>query len=989
MKFAITVFLCFLIAGIHAQEIQRCKVTRYKSEEGLPGQIIKSITADENGFIWMVSENHLQYFDGSTFHILPMGHGIHEIPGKIFQSVYHSPEKEVWIFYTGGFSVYAPKTHSFCHSPGYITFNHRPLNHITNLPNEIIIHNGSSYFSINRHTKSISALKQGKGGAVTGNSYSKTGKAFEVAGDKIFPVSFLPSTPGLQPINFAGNYIYPFETETNKLLVFTTDAVWVVDSGSNEIKSRIDYPINLKDKAYKLPQSVVPGKKETYLVSLDNQVWELDLKTLSFTRTFTNLNGENPIKKGYCKNMFLDNQNNLWVSTNLNGLLRFNLDEKYFKLYATGGEENNFIKCFLVDEKANRVISGTYGNGILVYNSMGKLLKKVTLSNQTIVTTISKVGEQKCIFLLYGHYSPYLFDYKNYTYKKLPIINHTSWQFSTGYYSELIPLGNNNFYFEVLGSPLLITFKNDTLFINPFPSHNPPGLPAPKLIPSKYLSLDPFFGKNYIANCLSKFGMEEIGSNCVYPIGNRVIFGTVKGIFIFSKNGKFIRQYGVQNGLPDEMIYALLVDRAGNIWCSHNLGLSCILPNGEIKNFSKSDGLQDNEFNYGAAFATTDGQLFFGGINGISSFYPQLLNNINPVPNLLITKIRVNETDFAGDTAYWSYKSLELPHSQNRIQLKLSAVGSNPASAYYYQYRIKEINQEWKNLKNSQEINLALPPGTYTIEAAASENFNRALKAQLLFTITVNSPVYLRWWFIASSLVVIMVILWLLAKYFNQKKYRQKLRMQQTISKERHRISRDLHDNIGAYTTALLANTDKLEKETSKNEVVSRIRKNAQQILASLRNTIWILNNNNIQISELNDNFKNYCFKVLQNFEQITLEVEEDITMNLPVSSSDALHLNNLMQEAVQNIIKHSNAHNISYIIRCNGSLYIEISDDGIGYIPETATKGYGLENMQWRAKEAGAQLNISSYPGRGTTIAITKKCSKESIVQKQTLTDL
>ena len=114
----------------------------------------------------------------------------------------------------------------------------------------------------------------------------------------------------------------------------------------------------------------------------------------------------------------------------------------------------------------------------------------------------------------------------------------------------------------------------------------------------------------------------------------------------------------------------------------------------------------------------------------------------------------------------------------------------------------------------------------------------------------------------------------------------------------------------------------------------------------------------------------------MQNFEGISFKVEEEIVINANLTSGDALHLNNLIQEAVQNVVKHSRAKNMTYRMQCRDSLVVEIEDDGAGFDTETVQSGYGLKNMRWRAQQAGAEFTIQSSPGSGTRLTIQKKCS-------------
>jgi signal transduction histidine kinase len=178
---------------------------------------------------------------------------------------------------------------------------------------------------------------------------------------------------------------------------------------------------------------------------------------------------------------------------------------------------------------------------------------------------------------------------------------------------------------------------------------------------------------------------------------------------------------------------------------------------------------------------------------------------------------------------------------------------------------------------------------------------------------------------------------------------------------------------MGAYTSALIANVEKLKATNTEEEELDKMKVNAEQILSSLRETIWVLNNKEVSLADFSDGFKNYCFKILKNFEHIDFDAEEDIIENKNLPAATAIHLNKILQEALQNIIKHSKATGIIYSIKCSGKFKILISDNGIGFDTEKISSGNGLDNIAWRAKEAGVGLLHQSYPLKGTSITITE----------------
>ncbi|RYD77913.1 MAG: hypothetical protein EOP53_12145, partial [Sphingobacteriales bacterium] len=237
-------------------------------------------------------------------------------------------------------------------------------------------------------------------------------------------------------------------------------------------------------------------------------------------------------------------------------------------------------------------------------------------------------------------------------------------------------------------------------------------------------------------------------------------------------------------------------------------------------------------------------------------------------------------------------------------------------------------------------------------------------------------PYYQRWWFIAMAAGISLVVLALILQAINKNKYRKRLefiKMQQELETERQRISRDLHDNMGAYTTALLANVEKFRIQKGESDELIKMKNNADNILNSLRETIWVLNNKEINVADFSDAFKTYCVKALQNFENINFEAGEIIDDNKIMTASEAIHFDKILKEAFQNIIKHSHATQIHFTLISNSSLQFSLADNGKGYNTASKAKGNGLENMRWRAKEAAASLIIESVEDKGSIITIKK----------------
>jgi signal transduction histidine kinase len=288
------------------------------------------------------------------------------------------------------------------------------------------------------------------------------------------------------------------------------------------------------------------------------------------------------------------------------------------------------------------------------------------------------------------------------------------------------------------------------------------------------------------------------------------------------------------------------------------------------------------------------------------------------------------------------------------------------------------IDKNWVDAGNSGYARYVLPPGNYSFEYAAGNGPAGNLLRKKTIAITITPPFWQAVWFIL--LVTVLTILLMIGsvnfyyKTANKKRLRQ-MEIQQTLQFERERISRDLHDNIGAYATVLIANAEQMNQQASPRgfkQYAQRVSENAKNIMASLKETIWILENDAITITDLTDRFKLYANKAGRNFSETRISFKEQLVKARVLSPAESLNLFRIMQEALQNAFKHANAKNITIFVHSDDNTHISIKDDGVGFDADRTTPGNGLFNIKYRAKEAGYELTIISTE-QGTEILLQK----------------
>ena len=211
-----------------------------------------------------------------------------------------------------------------------------------------------------------------------------------------------------------------------------------------------------------------------------------------------------------------------------------------------------------------------------------------------------------------------------------------------------------------------------------------------------------------------------------------------------------------------------------------------------------------------------------------------------------------------------------------------------------------------------------------------------------------------------------------------EQKQAEALAVRSAEENERKRISRDLHDNIGAYATVLMANTEELRKQASApgvQEAVKAVSENAEHIIGSLRETIWVLNNDEITVTDFIDRFKLYARKMMESYRRVNIIFEEQLTNDAALSPAEAFNIFRIMQEALQNVLKHGAARNIVVKATSTEKFILSIRDDGKGFDIQNISHGNGLYNMQHRAKESGYAFNVFSGAG-GTEVVLEKNNS-------------
>ncbi len=284
--------------------------------------------------------------------------------------------------------------------------------------------------------------------------------------------------------------------------------------------------------------------------------------------------------------------------------------------------------------------------------------------------------------------------------------------------------------------------------------------------------------------------------------------------------------------------------------------------------------------------------------------------------------------------------------------------------------QIAEIKEKYESEKNKKEI---AEQRAQLVENEAEiqlQNYLNIIFILLTFSIlTVFIIVYKQQRFRHQVLI-------------EENELKDKLAQEQVKNKlthERLRISQDLHDNIGSQLTFIISSIDNLLFRYQKGEKdvqgkLSELNRFTQRTIRQLRDTIWAMNRDVINESDLHERLFHLRDMANKSLDKPLVQVEFDENASFSFNSLQGIEVYRIIQEALNNSLKYAEADSIVISTHKSDVVRFSVVDNGKGFDNEHVKSGNGLGNMKNRATKIGANLNIESTPNKGTTISITLK---------------
>ncbi|MDR0982525.1 MAG: response regulator [Culturomica sp.] len=893
--------------------------TFYTSDKDLSSSLITSIYQDRRGYIWIATEDGLNKYDGVRFTIYKSAPNDSTIiKNNYVRSLYEDSYGRFWVGCINGLMLYDRSSDTFKEIPlfydntpiaahitsiiesreheiwiatsgdGVIRLKNDSLNKKivvdTNLSEQLSSMHLTCIFQDSRGIFWIASENQGL------NRYNpKTGKVTvykapsKIGSNQITAICegrkgelFVGTLNNLYRLNRLTDTFEPISHSSNllpvKSLLFNHKKQLLVGTDGQGIKILNEETMSLENyKMISAPFDFSTMKVHAIFQDKENNIWT-GLFQKGVYLDYANTNGfkywgfksydHNVIGSQSVMSLYKDSDRMLWIGTDNDGIYRLdeNGNSKHFAPSLSVNSVPHTVLSIIEDDNKN-IWMGSYLQGLC---RLDKNTGKCTYYRHT--DDNDNTARDKIFCITKDHFNKlwigtngagvYVFDPTTGQY-----INHYSLQ---GIVKGKVP---NDWYVNTI-----LCDRDGLIWIGSYQGLcriNPENQEV-----NIFTSADGVIPGNIV------FSLEEDQDGMLW-------IGTTEGLALFDRQRLKSRFFTVNDGLPSSVICGILEDEDRNIWLSTHSGISKYLPESDkFINFYASDGLQGSEFSMGAAFRYKDGEMFFGGMSGITTFLPNDINDRRIPPYLFLTGIRVLDkpvTSFTKSGIQDIYTgfvadadTICLKYSDNIFSLEFSTFDFGFAERIHYRYRLEGFSDQWINTeKGVNRINFTnISSGKYTLKVKASiyDDFS----AEKSIVLIISPPWYNTWWAKLLYLGFILIIVGGITKFITDRsKHRNEL-IQHThieeINEAKLQFFMNISHEIRTPMSLIISPLEKLISENNdagKQKVYMLIYRNAVRILQLINQLMDVrkLDKGLMKVSFSEVNIVNFIEDIKQTFE--------------------------------------------------------------------------------------------------------------------------
>lgn len=475
--------------------------------------------------------------------------------------------------------------------------------------------------------------------------------------------------------------------------------------------------------------------------------------------------------------------------------------------------------------------------------------------------------------------------------------------------------------------------------------------------------------------------------------------GTFGSGLVRFQNGKWTH-YTKDKGLISNSVGYIIDDGMGSLWIGSNTGLMRVpkkalndFANGTAnfipcRSYGKRDGLPANECTVGsqpAACQTRDGTLWFPTIAGLASVNPSEFSlNTNPPPVVIESVFVEAQNQNTNGVHGKSLEKVVVPAGKEHLDIQYTSLNLAEPNRVRFKYRLEGHEEEWNDKGNWRTASYTkLPPGKYNFQVTACNEDGVWNPVGSKLEVIVLPPFWRTWWFLVGATLALLGIIVGVVHFVSTQKLQRQLALlhqQQALEKERARIARDIHDQVGASLTQVSLLGEMLESD---KDLPDEVEAHARQISQTARETahaldeiVWTVNPSNDTL----DGLINYICKHSQEYLAVAgLRYRLEVPSQLPGTAISPEARHNVFlaaKESVTNIVRHAKASEAwirLFLQPTSFTLEIEDNGRGPGDMDSAAARSRnGLSNMRKRMEDIGGTFSIGAGKEGGTIVSLT-----------------
>jgi signal transduction histidine kinase/ligand-binding sensor domain-containing protein len=479
--------------------------------------------------------------------------------------------------------------------------------------------------------------------------------------------------------------------------------------------------------------------------------------------------------------------------------------------------------------------------------------------------------------------------------------------------------------------------------------------------------------------------------------------GTFRGGLLRLKDAKFAR-YTTEEGLPSDIICQILDDGRGKLWIGSHNGIFCV-PKNSFKDFDEGkieslpciayglyDGLPTLECseNYQpSSWHGRDGTLWFATVKGLVSVLPAEIPANRLPPPVVIEAVLVDGKLFGTETP------LQVPPGRHQLDFHYTALSFAAPDKVRFRYRLEGLDEGWVEAESKRSAHYGpLRPGEYRFQVIACNNEGVWNDTGSAINLKVLPHFWETWWFDVAMTILLAGVVISAVRYAVTRNLRKKLeqmKQQRAIERERERIAKDIHDDLGAGLTQIMLQSALARREPQEQTQthLAQISGTALELVSAMDEIVWAINPENDTL----DGLVTYAGKYVEEYvAKAGIRCRLDLPAQVPAMTISAEVRHNLflaVKEALNNAVKHAQATEISFLLKTQPSGFsFVIKDDGRGLAPDVAgppasdsgrvSSGHGLRNLAQRLEKIGGTCTIKSEPGKGAEVELTVRLQND-----------